>query len=115
MADYLPLFTVPAIVFIAGAFVSFTTGTSWGTFALLVPIAIPIALNLGLPPSLMLAAVLGGGVFGDHCSPVSDTTAVSSLAAGCDILDHVRTQLPYALVCGVITVVAYLVMGYMVV
>ena len=115
VADYLPLFTVPAIVFIAGAFASFTTGTSWGTFALLVPIAIPIALNLGLPPSLMLAAVLGGGVFGDHCSPVSDTTAVSSLAAGCDILDHVRTQLPYALVCGVITVVAYLVMGYMVV
>ncbi len=115
VADYLPLFTVPAIVFIAGAFASFTTGTSWGTFALLVPIAMPIALNLGLPPSLMLAAVLGGGVFGDHCSPVSDTTAVSSLAAGCDILDHVRTQLPYALVCGVITVVAYLVMGYMVV
>jgi len=111
VADYLPLFLVPAVVFIAGAFASFTTGTSWGTFALLVPIAMPIAINLNLPPSLVLAAVLGGGVFGDHCSPVSDTTAVSSLAAGCDILDHVKTQLPYALFCGAITIVAYIVMG----
>jgi len=111
VADYLPLFLVPAVVFLAGAFASFTTGTSWGTFALLVPIAMPIAINLDLPPSLVLAAVLGGGVFGDHCSPVSDTTAVSSLAAGCDILDHVKTQLPYALFCGAITVAAYIVMG----
>ena len=111
VADYLPLFMVPAVIFIAGAFASFTTGTSWGTFALLVPIAMPIALNLGLPPALVLAAVLGGGVFGDHCSPVSDTTAVSSLAAGCDILDHVRTQLPYALFCGAITITGYLVLG----
>jgi Na+/H+ antiporter NhaC len=111
VADYLPLFLVPAVIFIAGAFASFTTGTSWGTFALLVPIAMPIAINLELPPSLVLAAVLGGGVFGDHCSPVSDTTAVSSLAAGCDILDHVKTQLPYALFCGAITIVAYIVMG----
>ena len=115
VADYLPLFMVPAVVFVAGAFASFTTGTSWGTFALLVPIAMPIALNLGLPPSLVLAAVLGGGVFGDHCSPVSDTTAVSSLAAGCDILDHVKTQLPYALTCGLFTIVAYLILGLMVV
>jgi Na+/H+ antiporter NhaC len=111
VADYLPLFLVPAVVFLAGAFAAFTTGTSWGTFALLVPIAMPIAINLDLPPSLVLAAVLGGGVFGDHCSPVSDTTAVSSLAAGCDILDHVKTQLPYALFCGAITIVAYIVLG----
>ena len=111
VADYLPLFLVPAVVFIAGAFASFTTGTSWGTFALLVPIAMPIAINLDLPPSLVLAAVLGGGVFGDHCSPVSDTTAVSSLAAGCEVLDHVKTQLPYALFCGAITIVAYIMMG----
>lgn len=111
VADYLPLWSVPAVIFIAGAFASFTTGTSWGTFALLVPIAMPIALNLGLPPALVLSAVLGGGVFGDHCSPVSDTTAVSSLAAGCDILDHVRTQLPYALACGGFTIIAYLIAG----
>jgi tetracycline resistance efflux pump len=115
VADYLPLWTVPAVIFFAGAFASFTTGTSWGTFALLVPIAMPIALNLDLPPALILSAVLGGGVFGDHCSPVSDTTAVSSLAAGCDILDHVRTQLPYALACGAVTIIAYLVVGLVVV
>jgi len=114
VADYLPLFLVPAMVFIAGAFAAFTTGTSWGTFALMVPIGIPIALNLDLPPSLLLAAVLGGGVFGDHCSPVSDTTAVSSLAAGCDILDHVRTQLPYALFCGGLTIIGYLLAGVLV-
>lgn len=114
VADYLPLFLVPAVIFLAGAFASFTTGTSWGTFALLVPIGIPIAINLNLPPSLMLAAVLGGGVFGDHCSPVSDTTAVSSLAAGCDILDHVETQLPYALFCGSITIVGYIIAGLIV-
>lgn len=112
VSDYLPLWLVPAVIFLAGAFASFTTGTSWGTFALLVPIAIPIALNLDLPPALVLSAVLGGGVFGDHCSPVSDTTAVSSLAAGCDILDHVRTQLPYALACGGVTVVGYLIAGF---
>jgi len=111
VAGYLPLFLVPAVVFLAGAFASFTTGTSWGTFALLVPIAMPIAINLDLPPSLVLAAVLGGGVFGDHCSPVSDTTAVSSLAAGCDILDHVKTQLPYALFCGAITILLYVLFG----
>jgi len=115
VADYLPLFLVPAVVFIAGAFAAFTTGTSWGTFALLVPIAMPIAFDLGLPPSLVLSAVLGGGVFGDHCSPVSDTTAVSSLAAGCDILSHVKTQLPYALFCAGITVIAYIVIGLLVV
>ena len=111
IADYLPLWLVPALIFLAGAFASFTTGTSWGTFALLVPIAIPLALNLHLPPALLLSAVLGGGIFGDHCSPVSDTTAVSSLAAGCDLLDHVRTQLPYALLCGGVTIVAYVLAG----
>ena len=111
VADHLPLWIVPAIVFIAGAFASFTTGTSWGTFALMVPIAMPISINLGLSPELMLAAVLGGGIFGDHCSPVSDTTAVSALASGSDLLSHVKTQLPYALVCGGFTIVVYMVMG----
>ena len=112
VAEHLPLFLVPAMVFIAGAFASFMTGTSWGTFALLVPIAMPMAIDLNLSPSLVLAAVLGGGIFGDHSSPVSDTTAVSSLAAGCDLLDHVRTQLPYALVCGAISILAYLGLGW---
>ena len=87
------------------------TGTSWGTYGIMIPIAMPLAIALGLPPSLVLAAVIGGGVFGDHCSPISDTTIIASLAAGCDHIDHVRTQMPYALVTGGIAVVLYLVAG----
>jgi Na+/H+ antiporter NhaC len=107
----LPVFLIPAMLFLAGALVSFSTGTSWGTFAILIPIGMPIAMTLDLSPSLLLAAILGGGVFGDHCSPISDTTAVSSIASGCDLLEHVRTQLPYALAGGIIAFVMYLVAG----
>ncbi len=107
VGDYLPLFLVVPMLFIAGGIMSFTTGTSWGTFAILIPIGIPLVQTLGLPPSLVVAAILSGGVFGDHCSPISDTTAVSSIAAGCDLLTHVRTQLPYALFAGGLSVVAF--------
>jgi tetracycline resistance efflux pump len=96
------------MLFIAGGIISFTTGTSWGTFAILIPIGMPLVETLGLPPELVLAAIMGGGIFGDHCSPISDTTAVSSLAAGCDLLTHVKTQLPYALVAGVVTIAGYI-------
>lgn len=111
VGDFLPVILIAPMLFIAGALISFTTGTSWGTFAILIPIAAPLIIALDLPAPLMLAAVLGGGVFGDHCSPISDTTAVSSLASGCDLLEHVRTQLPYALVAGVAAVILYLVAG----
>ncbi len=107
----LPDFLIPAMLFLAGALISFSTGTSWGTFAILVPLGMPLAIALELPPSLCLAAILGGGVFGDHCSPISDTTAVSAIASGCDLLEHVRTQLPYALSVGGLTFVLYLVAG----
>jgi Na+/H+ antiporter NhaC len=109
VGEYLPVFLIVPLLFIAGAIMSFTTGTSWGTFAILVPIGVPLIQTLGLPPSLVLAAILGGGIFGDHCSPISDTTAVSSIAAGCDLLTHVRTQLPYALFAGGLSIVAYTV------
>lgn len=107
VGEYLPLVLVVPMLFVAGGIISFTTGTSWGTFAILIPIGMPLVQNLGLPPELVLAAILGGGIFGDHCSPISDTTAVSSLAAGCDLLTHVKTQLPYALVAGLLTVIGY--------
>jgi len=113
VADNLPLFLVPAMMFLAGALISFTTGTSWGTFAILIPIGMPIVINVGLEPALVLSAILGGGVFGDHCSPISDTTAVSSVASGCDLLEHVKTQLPYALFCGAITFFLYILVGYL--
>lgn len=107
VGDYLPLTLVVPVLFLAGAVMSFTTGTSWGTFAILIPIGVPLIQTLGLPPSLVIAAILGGGVFGDHCSPISDTTAVSSIASGCDLLTHVRTQMPYALTGGALALVAY--------
>lgn len=112
VGDFLPAIWIAPMLFITGALISFTTGTSWGTFAILIPIAAPMIIALDLPAPLLLAAVLGGGVFGDHCSPISDTTAVSSLASGCDILEHVRTQLPYALVAGGATLVCFFIAGF---
>jgi Na+/H+ antiporter NhaC len=108
VGDYLSIYLVIPMLFIAGGIISFTTGTSWGTFAILIPIGMPLVQSLGLPPEIVLAAILGGGIFGDHCSPISDTTAISSLAAGCDLLTHVRTQLPYALGVGAVTILAYI-------
>lgn len=97
ISERLPTWLIAPMVFITAGIISFTTGTSWGTFGILIPVAIPIALGNDLSPALLLAAVLGGGVFGDHCSPISDSTVLASLAAGCDHLEHVRTQLPYAM------------------
>jgi Na+/H+ antiporter NhaC len=109
VGEYLPLVLIVPMLFVAGAIMSFTTGTSWGTFAILIPIGVPLIQSLGLPPSLVIGAILGGGIFGDHCSPISDTTAVSSLAAGTDVLTHVKTQFPYALFAGALTLIAYFV------
>lgn len=111
VGDFLPLYLIAPMLFLVGAIVSFTTGTSWGTFAILIPIAAPMIIALDLPVPLILAAVLGGGVFGDHCSPISDSTAVSALASGCDLLEHVKTQLPYALVAGGITFILYIIVS----
>lgn len=109
--ENLPLIFIPALLFLAGGLISVTTGTSWGTFAILIPIGMPMVELLSLPPSLVLAAILSGGVFGDHCSPISDSTAVSSVASGCDLLEHVKTQLPYALVCGALALMAFVIAG----
>jgi len=106
-----PLFMLAPILFIAAAIMAFATGTSWGTFAILVPIAVPIAQESGLPVEFLVAAVLGGGIFGDHASPISDTTVVASIASGCDHFEHVKTQLPYALFGAVLTLIVYIVIG----
>lgn len=102
----------PALVFVISAFIAFSTGTSWGTFAIMMSIALPLNFAIESNLYLMVAAVLGGGVFGDHCSPISDTTLIASLASGCDHIDHVRTQLPYALFTGGISIVLYLISGF---
>ena len=95
---------------------AFATGSSWGTFAICMPLALPLAFaftgnELTILVVAVFAAVAGGGVFGDHCSPLSDTTILSSTGAACDHLDHVKTQLPYALVCGAIALAGYLLVG----
>jgi len=102
---------IPAILFLAAGITSFTAGTSWGTYGILVPVAVPLAIGAGVPMPLAIAAVMGGGVFGDHCSPISDTTIIASLASGCDHMEHVRTQLPYALFGGVAATGLYLLAG----
>lgn len=102
-------FLIPALLFVIAGITSFTTGTSWGTYGILIPLAIPMALGAELPIALVVAAVMGGGVFGDHCSPISDTTIIASLAARCDHMDHVRTQLPYALVGGGLSIAVYVI------
>lgn len=112
IGQFLPAITIAPLIFVAAGAIAFTTGTSWGTFAIMVPIGLPLAFSLGIHPSLILSALIGGGIFGDHCSPISDTTIISSLAAGCDHYDHVRTQLPYALTTGSVAVVLYFVAGF---
>ena len=111
IGEGLPLWTLPPAVFVVSAFIAFATGTSWGTFAIMLAIALELQGTVGGSMELMVAAVLGGGVFGDHCSPISDTTIISSMASACDHIDHVRTQLPYALVAGAIATVLYAVAG----
>ena len=100
---------IPALLFLVSAAISFSTGTSWGTFAIMIPIAVPLVNSIGSTLPLSLAAVLGGGVFGDHCSPISDTTIISSLASMTDHIEHVKTQLPYAMVAAVTTTLFFII------
>ncbi len=100
LGPWLPGGLVPVAVFVVGAVVSFATGTSWGTFAILLPLTAPLAEATGLDPALLVGAVLSGGIFGDHSSPISDTTLLASAACGVEHGSHVQTQLPYALAVG---------------
>jgi Na+/H+ antiporter NhaC len=104
---------VPAIVFLVAGFIAFSTGTSWGTFAIMIPIGLQMAQIMDANIYLTIAAALGGGVFGDHSSPISDTTIISSMASASDHIDHVKTQLPYALIAGAGTTILYLVIGFL--
>ena len=111
---------LPLITFITGALISFFTGTSFGCYAIITPFVMPIAFNLsnGELTSIVyltVGAIIGGGLFGDHCSPVSDTTCLSSFGAGSDHIDHVTTQLPYALTAAVMAGILFVVLGILVV
>lgn len=109
LSDTLPPFLLPTIIFILGSIISFATGTSYGTMGILMPLAIPLSFALNPDPNfvvLNVGSVLTGAIFGDHCSPISDTTILSSMGSACDHIDHVKTQLFYALTVAVIAIVA---------
>lgn len=102
---------LPLIVFIIGAIMSLATGSSWGPYAILMPIAIPMAVTMGAPLFVTVASIISGGLFGDHCSPLSDTTLLASMGAACDHMDHFQTQFPYALTVAIVSAVLFLIAG----
>jgi Na+/H+ antiporter NhaC len=116
LEDNLPLALLPGLVFFIAAVTAFSTGTSWGTMAILFPVVVPLAVAMGAGIGFAggehygillgsVSSVMAGAVFGDHCSPISDTTVLSSMSSACDLIDHVRTQLPYALVVAVVALI----------
>lgn len=117
VSDTIPFAVLPIIIFLLSGLVSFATGTAWGTMAIVIPLAVPMAYafvqNGGDPHMLTitLGTVLSGAILGDHCSPISDTTIMSSMASGADHLDHVKTQLPYALTVAGVAGISYLIAG----
>lgn len=107
LSSSIPQFLLPSIIFILGAVISFATGTAYGTMGILMPLAIPLSYSISSEMGYVIvgtSAVLTGAIFGDHCSPISDTTIMSSMGAGCDHISHVRTQMPYALSVAAITI-----------
>jgi tetracycline resistance efflux pump len=111
--SWLSVELLPAFVFLISSFIAFSTGTSWGTFAIMLAISIPMATIHGADITIVVAATLGGGIFGDHSSPISDTSIISSMASASDHIDHVKTQMPYALIGGTISTILYLIVGFM--
>ena len=109
--ETIPPFLIPMLIFLISAITAFATGTSWGTFSVMMPISLAMGADMGLNIPLMIGAVISGGVFGDHASPISDTTIISATATGCEPIDHVRTQLPYAFIAGILAALAFLVAG----
>ncbi|MCG8532413.1 MAG: Na+/H+ antiporter NhaC family protein [Desulfovibrionales bacterium] len=107
LSDALPAFLLPSIIFVLGSIISFATGTSYGTMGILMPLAIPLAFAINPDEAYLLlniGSVLTGAIFGDHCSPISDTTILSSMGSACDHIDHVRTQLVYAIAVGGVSI-----------
>jgi Na+/H+ antiporter NhaC len=109
----LPGGLLPATTFLLAAIISFSTGSSWGTIIIMMPLAVPAAIATGAPMPVVIGAVLSGGLFGDHSSPVSETTILSSTGAGTTPLEHFRTQLPYAGTNGLIALAGFLLAGYL--
>jgi Na+/H+ antiporter NhaC len=108
----LSVYLLAPSIFLLSSLISFSTGTSWGTFSIMIPIAVPMAIGVDADIALCVGAVISGGIFGDHCSPISDTTIISSLASECDVVEHVNTQLPYALISGVVAFLLFFIFSF---
>jgi len=98
---------IPMIIFLTSSIMAFATGTSWGTFSIMMPIALALGGDMNLDLAIVIASVISGGIFGDHASPISDTTIISSMASGCEHIEHVRTQLPYALLGAILASISF--------
>jgi Na+/H+ antiporter NhaC len=124
LSDTLPIWIVPAFIFVISGIVSFATGTAYGTMAVLLPLVIPLSAAIsgfssGIPDSatysfiiVCSSGVLTGAIFGDHCSPISDTTILSAMGAGCDLIDHVDTQIWYSFTIATVVITGYLLVGF---
>ena len=108
-SENLSVSLLSGVIFLLSSIMAFATGTSWGTFSIMIPVAVPMAVGMDANVALAIGAVISGGVFGDHCSPISDTTIISSIASDCEVIEHVKTQLPYALISGVIALLLFLI------
>ena len=104
-------FLIPVLVFVVGMFLSLATGTSWGTFGILIPICMALFLTDQQMMTISISACMAGAVFGDHCSPISDTTIMASTGAGCDLITHVSTQLPYAILVAAVSAICFVIAG----
>jgi Na+/H+ antiporter NhaC len=113
MLGTVPPQVVPFLIFICACLMTFATGATWGTFAIMIPLAIPIAVQLDASVLACLTAVLGGGGFGGHCSPLADTAILSSASSNIRHIDHVKTQIPYSVSCAAVASVGYLVTGFL--
>ncbi len=111
VSESLPIFLLPVIIFLLGALMSFATGTSYGTLAIMVPIVLPMAGATGYDPALLFGVCLSGAVFGDNTSPVNDNSIITSMATKVSVIDHVRTQMPYALIAAGVSAIGFVIVG----
>ena len=103
---------LPALTFLIAVLISFATGTSMGTMAIMAVISLPMAYEMGVNIPLVAGAMFGGSIFGDHCSPISDTTIMTCSTTGCDIIDHVKTQAPYCVSLAAVSFILYVIVGF---
>ncbi|MDR1796931.1 MAG: Na+/H+ antiporter NhaC family protein [Clostridiales Family XIII bacterium] len=112
-AENVPAFIVPVLIFIISCVMTFATGATWGTYAIMLPIALPIAFALDITPLACITAVIGGGGFGNHCSPLADTAILSSASSNIRHTDHIKTQIPYSVTCAACACVGFVLSGFM--